>query len=846
MLRTIFAYLVGVTFLILNAACEANFERSAAMQGAEIQSSYKLVPVPFNEVSLEDNFWKPRLKTQAETLVPFALNKTIPAVENLSKAAKFSKGDTSDLPFPHRYISSDLYKVMEGAALVLMENPNPELEKRIDGIIDIIANAQREDGYLYVAHLTGVSKDHEHWGGAGMGDKPYSWVVHSHELYNMGHMYEAAVAYYQATGKDKWLKVAEKNAIHINKVFFEGDPMYNNGEPINQSTGHQEIELALVKLYRVTGKELYLDMSKKFLDIRGKTYVPEGEGVMSPTYAQQHKPVSEQEKAVGHAVRATYLYSGMADVGMLKDTDEYNQALDNIWHNIVDTKMHITGGLGAVHGIEGFGPEYVLPNKEAYNETCAAVGNVFFNFRMFLLTKDARYMDVAEVSLFNNSLAGVNLEGNKFFYVNPLEADGHTPFNHGRAGRSPWFGTACCPSNIARLIPQVSGMMYAYTDDEIYATFYASNSTSIPLKKGKVSISQRSDYPFDEKIKLTLTPEKEQKFTLKLRIPTWSGGQFVPGELYDYLGNVTEEWYIKVNGKSANIILDKGFANINRIWRPGDKVELVLPMPVVFNKAMDSVKANVNRVAITKGPLVYCAEGVDNNGAVQRFFLDNLYDQSKVKTKTISAGLLKNIISISLPVRSNGINGVKNEELKLIPYYAWNNRGDESMIVWFPTKPGMIQFADGGKLKGGRYKSVRASTTSKHSSLGAISDGRRPMNSNDRTIPVWISGADKKTHWIEIGLDRTKQIRSVNMYWYDNNKSVKIPVKWSMEYLKNNKWEKFKIYVTDSYAVEKDQYNVVHPGDVLHCDALRINIDAQTHVAVGILDVDVMYENITR
>lgn len=834
---TVYTLLSLVIFLFTKCNSTESTDNNLSSTG------YQLVPIPFNEVILEDNFWKPRLKTQAETLVPFALNKTIPAVENLQKAAKFLKGDTSDLPFAHRYISSDLYKVMEGAALILMENPDPELEKQMDAIIDVIADAQREDGYLYVAHITGVSKDHDHWGGGAMGENPYSFVLHSHELYNMGHMYEAAVAYYQATGKDKWLKVAEKNARHINRVFFEGDPNYNNGEPVNQAPGHEELELALVKLYRVTDNKLYLDMAKKFLDIRGKTYVPDGKGVMSATYAQQHRPVAEQEKAVGHAVRAAYLYSAMADVGALTGTDEYDQALDNIWHNIVDTKMHITGGLGAVHGIEGFGPEYVLPNKEAYNETCAAVGNVFFNYRMFLLNEDARFMDVAEVSLFNNSLAGVNLEGNKFFYVNPLEADGYTPFNHGKTGRSPWFGTACCPSNIARLIPQVSGMMYSYTEDEIYVTFYASNSTNIPLKEGRVSIRQRSDYPFDEKINLTLTPEKKQKFVLKLRIPTWARNQFVPGELYNYIGNVTEEWQVKVNDKKVKVSLEKGFAVISRAWQPGDQVELVLPMPVRINKAIDLVEANTNRVAITRGPLVYCAEGVDNSGAVQRFFLDDL-NQSEVKTQVISEGILKNVVRISLPGKSNGTDDIKNEEIKLIPYYAWDNRGDASMIVWLPTKPDMIQFADGNGIKGGRYKNVRASSTSKYSSLGAISDSRRPMNSSDRTIPVWTSKAEENNHWVDIGLDSDKQIRSINVYWYDNNKSVKIPSKWSMEYSKDNTWKKFKIYVTDSYATQKDQYNVVHPGDELKCDAIRINITSDNGVAVGILDVDVQYETI--
>ena len=379
------------------------------------ESTEVLKPIAFQEVQLQDSFWLPRLKTQKEVLVPFALEKVRPAMDNLRKTGNYLKGIKDELPFPHRFVASDLYKVMEGAAYLLTLEKDPVLEQRMDSIINLIADAQQSDGYLYEAHETGVSKYHEHWGGGGMGDKPYSFVVHSHELYNMGHMYEAAVAYYQATGKDKWLKIAEKSARHINHVFFEGDPNYNNGKPVNQAPGHEEIELALVKLYRATGDTLYLNMAKRFIDIRGVTYQPNGEGVMAPSYAQQHLPVREQREAVGHAVRAAYLYSGMADVMAQTGDTTLAPALDSIWTNIVDTRMHITGGLGAVHGIEGFGPEYVLPNEEAYNETCAAVGNVLFNYRMFLAEKDAKYIDVAEVALYNNVLAGVNLDGNRFF-----------------------------------------------------------------------------------------------------------------------------------------------------------------------------------------------------------------------------------------------------------------------------------------------------------------------------------------------------------------------------------------------------------------------------------------------
>jgi len=653
-------------------------------------TGYQLNPVPFNDVRLDDTFWEPRLQTQRETLVPFALDKTLPAVENLQKAANFLKGDTTDLPFPHRYISSDLYKVMEGAAYLLMDSRDPELEKRMDGIIDIIAEAQQEDGYLYVAHITGVSRDHDHWGGGGMGDRPYSHVIHSHELYNMGHLYEAAVAYYRATGKDKLLKVAEKSARHINEVFFEGDPDYNDGKPVNQAPGHQEIELALVKLYRATGEELYLEMAQKFLDIRGVTHVPDGESHMSPTYSQQHLPVTEQSEPVGHAVRAAYLYTGMADVGAMTGTEKYDTALNRIWTNITDKKMHITGGLGAMHGIEGFGEDYELPNKETYNETCAAVGNVFFNHRMFLLQKEAKYMNVAEVALYNNALAGVNLEGNEFFYVNPLEADGTTPFNHGEPGRSPWFNTACCPSNLARLMPQVAGMMYAHADDEIYGLLYAGSEAVIPLEKGKVEIVQATHYPFDEEIRFTITPEAPQRFALKLRIPTWAqGNQFVPGDLYDYMNKeASSSWTLMVNGEAVEANLDKGFAVLDRKWNPGDEVLLTLPQEVRLNKAHELVVANRNKLAVTRGPLVYCAEGVDNGGQVSDLVISTVPSQQQMSTDYLQDSLMQNILAIRLPIERVSSDGASSTtRMKLIPYYAWNNRDDGPMRVWFPIKP---------------------------------------------------------------------------------------------------------------------------------------------------------------
>ena len=644
-----------------------------------VKEKEALTPITFEKVTLQDQFWLPRLKTQKQTLAPFALEKTEPAIENLRRVGEYlktGKGKLENLP---RYVASDLFKVMEGVAYLLTLEKDAELEKQMDEIIDIIADAQCPDGYLY-EWFTAPFKNKNGW---GAGDKPYSFVVHSHELYNMGHMYEAAIAYYRATGKRKWLDVAEKNAQHINKVFFEGDPNYNDGKPVNQAPGHQEIELALVKLHQATGNPLYLEMAQKFIDIRGITYQPEGDGVMAPTYAQQHLPVREQRTAEGHSVRAMYLYSGMADIVASKGDTTLIPALENIWHDIVDKKMHINGGLGAVPGIEGFGPAYVLPNRDTYDETCAAVGNVLFNYRMFLASGDAKYVDVAEVALYNNVLAGVNIEGNRFFYVNVLEADGKKAFNHGRAGRSPWFSTACCPSNIARLIPQVPGMIYSHTDNDIYCGLYASSVTDILLNSGNIKLTQETNYPFDGKINIEVSPETDgSEFILWLRIPTWCNDRFVPGELYSYADQTVSKIQASINGKRVKAAVTDGYLPIKHVWKKGDKVTLELPMEVRYSVADERVEADINRLCITRGPLVYCAEQPDNKYPASHYIIPTI--SRKEQTSIIGEGILKGIPTISLEAEVLKAEETIPATLKLIPYYAWNNRGDNmTMNVWF-------------------------------------------------------------------------------------------------------------------------------------------------------------------
>ena len=635
---------------------------------AEQAANETIVQVPFNKVTLGDGFWKDRMETELAVTVPFSLSKCDLAIDRFVKCLDYLDGKSIDPPVPHRFISSDMYKVLEGAAYSLMIQPNPEIEAKIDYVADLISKVQRPDGYLYISHICGNPITSE------MGEKPYSYVLHSHELYNMGHLYEAAVAYYQATGKTNLLKIAEKSAKHINHVFFEGDPAYNDGKPVNQAPGHEELELALCKLYKCTGNKLYLGMAKKFLDIRGVTYIPNGQGVNSPEYSQQHLPVAQQMEVAGHSVRAGYLYTGMAQVDALTGNNEYGKALSSIWDNLVSTRMHITGGLGAVRDIEGFGSEYELPNKMAYDETCAAVSNVFFNEGLFLATGDAKYLDIAEVSIFNNALAGISLSGDRFFYVNPLESDGKFEFNHGATTRTEWFDCACCPPNISRLILQMPGYMYSYSDKNVYLTLYGSSSTTVPLKNNEVGIVQKSGYPFDGKVSLTLNPAKTGEFSLHLRIPTWAGkDEFMPGGLYKYINSKSDGIEVYVNGEAAKYEMVKGFAVVKRVWNTGDNVELTLPMDVRYVECDERVVDNRNTIAVTRGPLVYCAEEADNGLPVQTLAIDPKASSS-ASVSVFTSGILEGIDYITCP---------GNQSITMIPYYAWSNRDpDKTMAVW--------------------------------------------------------------------------------------------------------------------------------------------------------------------
>ncbi|MCP2519299.1 glycoside hydrolase family 127 protein [SCandidatus Aminicenantes bacterium Aminicenantia_JdfR_composite] len=631
-----------------------------------VNKDYPIKPVPFTRVKISDNFWLPRLETNLKVTIPFAFKKCEQTgrIDNFAKAGGLMKGKF----IGRRYNDSDVFKIMEGASYSLALRPNPELEKYMDNLIAKIKAAQEEDGYLYTARTIDPENPPP-----GAGKERWSNLGSSHELYNVGHMYEAAVAYYMATGKRNFLDIAIKNADLICKVF---GPNRRHGYP-----GHQEIEIGLVKLYRVTGNEKYLKLAKFFLDERGKHKFEEKFSSTSPFsiynqpwYMQAHKPVIEQKKAIGHAVRATYMYSAMADVAALTGDKAYINAIDTIWENVVSKKLYITGGIGARREGEAFGNDYELPNASAYNETCAAIGNVLWNYRLFLLHGDGKYIDVLERTLYNGLISGVSLSGDLFFYPNPLESDGKFKFNQGEATRKPWFDCACCPTNICRFIPSLPGYIYAFKDKTIYVNLFIQNETTFKIQGNKIKLIQKTNYPWDGMIKIIVFPETDSYFEIKIRIPGWALGKPVPSDLYSFLDKEIEKPLLKVNSKIYPLNLDKGYVSIKRKWAKNDIIELRLPMPVRRIIAHEKVEEDRGKVAIQRGPLVYCFEGIDNEGKVLN---RSIPDKMNFKVE-FHPELLGGINVL--------IGQTEKEKLIAIPYYAWSHRGIGEMAVWLPRK----------------------------------------------------------------------------------------------------------------------------------------------------------------
>lgn len=744
---------------------------------------YPITPVPFTSVKVTDSFWGQRLKASREVTIPLAFSKCEETgrYENFCKAAHpSSEYKVGGLAFD----DTDVYKTIEGASYSMQTYPDKKLAKYIDSVLTIVAAAQEPDGYLYTSRTMNPEHPHE-WAGSKRWEKVEDL---SHEFYNLGHMIEGAIAHYQATGKKNFLNIAIKYADCVEREI--GD---KPGQLV-RVPGHQIAEMALAELYLVTGQQKYLDLAKFFLDKRGYTS-------RTDAYSQAHKPVLEQDEAVGHAVRAAYMYSGMADVAALTGDTGYVHAIDKIWDNVVTKKLYVTGGIGATSNGEAFGENYELPNMSAYCETCAAIGNVYWNYRLFLLHGESKYYDVLERSLYNGLISGVSLDGGGFFYPNPLESIGQHQ-------RQPWFGCACCPSNICRFIPSLPGYVYAVHNKDVYVNLFMSNTSELNVEGKKVTLAQTTEYPWNGDIRVAVTPKGKQDFTLKIRIPGWVQGEVVPSNLYTFTDNKQLAYAVKVNGEPVESKLDKGYFSIDRQWKKGDVVDVHFDMEPRTVKANSKVEADRGKISVERGPLVYCAEWPDNDFSVLSVFM-NRKPEFTVERKP---ELLYGIDELKTQAQTLGYDETgrlvtKDVTLTLIPYYAWAHRGTGEMAVWLPqdvsaTRPVMPPTI-----------ASKAKITASHmaKSISAINDGLTPKDENDRTAPYYHWWPQEgTTEWIAYEFEQPEEISSTTIYWYDDAPwgGCRIPQSWKIYYKDaSGNWQ--PVANTSSYGIAKGEPNTV-------------------------------------
>ena len=769
----------------------------AVAQREKHVGGYPITPVPFTSVKVWNNtFWGQRLETSRKVTIPLAFSKceTEGRYKNFERAAHPSPSYNVGELMPYSFDDTDPYKTIEGASYILQTYPDNKLKAYIDSVLNIIGAAQEPDGYLYTARTQNPQNPHP-WAGSKRWSKEEDL---SHELYNLGHMIEGAVAHWQATGSRKFLDIAIRYADCVVK---EVGP--NPGQAC-VVPGHQIAEMALCKLYLATGNKKYLDEAKFFLDYRGKTEIRQ-------EYSQSHKPVIEQDEAVGHAVRAAYMYSGMADVAALTGDSAYIKAIDRIWDNIVDKKLYITGGIGATNNGEAFGPNYYLPNMSAYCETCAAIGNVYVNYRLFLLHGDSKYYDVLERTLYNGLISGVSMDGGGFFYPNPLES-------MGQHQRQAWFGCACCPSNICRFLPSLPGYIYAVKDRNVYVNLFLSNSSKVSIGGKTVSLSQETNYPWNGDVKIKVDNSKAGKFGMKIRIPGWVKGQPVPSDLYSYTDASRPTYKITVNGRSVPASLtEDGYYTIYRNWKKNDVVNVHFDMDVRTVRADNKVEADRGMVSVERGPLVYCAEWRDNAFDIMSVLLNRepKFSEGKLSYSSFIADSLKtklqlyrdqNITTLAtdaqtLAYDNSGKLTTQNVKLELIPYFAWCHRGSGNMKVWLPqdvkaTRPSVpATLASQAK--------IASSTPS--SSMRSIADGLVPADENDRSVPYFHWWPKQNTtEWITYTFPEAKQIQSTTVYWFDDQPwgGCKIPDSWTIQYKDaNGNWQ--NVENVDSYPIKK-------------------------------------------
>jgi len=807
----------------------------AKEEKTELKRDYSVKPVPFNRVSIEDEFWTPRLEISRKVTIPYAFGKCEETgrIRNFEKAAGLRQGKHEGINFD----DSDVYKIMEGAAYSLQVHPEPMMRLYLDKLVTIMKAAQWDDGYLYTFYSLPEKQPEKRW----------TNIQWNHEQYCMGHMYEAAVAHYQVTGDDAFLNIAKKNADLVCKTF---SPDKRTDPP-----GHQEIEIGLCKLYRVTGDQKYLDQAKFLLDQRGRkgNRGPNGDGGLYSTYAQDHKPVTEQTEAVGHSVRAAYMYTGMADVAALTGNMEYIKAIDAIWKDVVGTKLYVTGGIGATGGHEGFGPAYELPNMTAYCETCASIANILWNHRMFLMHGDAKYIDVLERVLYNALLSGISMEGDRFFYPNPLESIG-------QHARSPWFGCACCPSNVARFVPSVPGYAYAYRNNDVYVNLFISGDAVIETAGNKVKLTQQTKYPWQGTVKISIEPEKSAAFAVYIRIPGWARNEPVPSDLYKFLDTAQDEPKLLVNGQAVPANIEKGFVRIERKWQKGDTIELNLPMTIRRVIAHPNIKADQDKVALQRGPIVFCLEWPDNprcllpqarvypreSGGGDRLApaeagVLNLAipDETELKAE-YRPELLNGVVVITGNARvakrtaEGGVVLAGEKQFTAIPYYAWAHRGRGQMTVWPARKPQAARPEPADTL------TYRSKTTASfvHVSLDAVKDQVLPESSSDSSalqLDFWPHKGT--TEWLQFEWDQKHELSSVKVYWFDDTGGgeCRVPKSWRLLY--RDAEGNFKpINNNAPYCTLKDTFNKV-TFEPVKTDAVKIEITLQERWSAGVQEV---------
>ena len=779
------------------------------------QSGYPITPVPFTSVKVTPGtFWGQRLEASRNTTIPLAFSKceSEGRYKNFENAAQHLKDPSKVFKVNgvgYSFDDTDPYKTIEGASYILQTYPDKKLRAYVDSVIDIIATAQEPDGYLYTARTQNPADPH-HWAG----DR--RWVKEedlSHELYNLGHMVEGAVAHWQATGSTKFLDIARRYADVVCK---EVGP--NPGQAC-VVPGHQIAEMALCRLYLATGEKKYLDEAKFLLDYRGKTQIKQ-------EYSQSHKPVVDQNEAVGHAVRAAYMYAGMADVAALTGDKSYIDAIDRIWDNIVTKKLYITGGIGATSSGEAFGKNYELPNMSAYCETCAAIGNVYVNYRLFLLHGESKYFDVLERTLYNGLISGVSLQGDCFFYPNPLES-------MGQHQRQAWFGCACCPSNISRFIPSLPGYVYAVKDKDVYVNLFLSNKSELTVGKKTVALSQQTNYPWDGDITITIDKNTVGEFALKIRIPGWVKGKVVPSDLYSYTDGKRLGYRVSVNNQELYPEI-RDYITIDRKWKKGDKVQIHFDMEPRVVRANNKVEADRGMVAIERGPLVYCAEHPDNDFDIFSALVNQEPQFQFGKTEIAGTSVVTLTTDAqTLEFNKQGKLLVKDQTLTLIPYYAWCHRGSGKMRVWLsqdlrattPTQPATL--ASQSKVSSG----------SKVPAISSINDRLVPKDENDRSMPYTHWWPKKGgTEWLSYEFPAEATVQSCTVYWFDDAPwgGCRVPKSWRILYQDaQGQWQ--PVTDADHYPTTKGAACTVNFSPV-KTKALRLEVTQPDDFSSGLFE----------